>query len=250
MKKFYFIFLAIGITACSVDPVNSIDSESMETANVSAKNNNNNGNSGSLDEGNFIVPEQICAGQEAEFSIEADVPTNLQVQQFDEISGEWLQVYQKGQSETNPETFLLTFEEAGEYWLRYKIGGGKKTEITVQVENCSCEESFSYSQNQDGSYTFTYIPEENLDDALLIFTFAQGFAEGLSDNWTYVQNGKGNAQTWETTMDLTACTEYNWNVTLTANCDGNTEKNNVWTDFKVNDESKKGELDNIVHPCN
>jgi hypothetical protein len=241
MKKIYLLFLAIGITACSTDSLENINSEAAETANFSGKKE---ATTAAVEK--FNVPELICAGEEAEFSIEADLKINLQVQQYDEILDEWYPVFQESQSDSSVENFWLTFEEAGTYQLRYKIGSGGFTETSVVVENCACEESFSYDQNEGGSYTFTYIPGEDMTDAELVFTFAQATSYDLS-SWTH--NGNGQSQTWQTTMDLTACTVYSWTVFLDANCSGNSGQSNLWTDFKVNDVSKKGGLPNITKSC-
>lgn len=242
MKKIYLLFLAIGITACSADSLETINSEAGETANLNGKKQ---ATTAAVEK--FNVPEQICAGVAAEFSLEAEIGTNLQVQQYDEILDEWFQVFQEAQSDSNPESFWLTFDAAGEYQLRYKIGGGGFTETTIVVENCGCEESFNYIMNEDGSYTFTYIPGEDMTSAELVFTFAQASAVGLDNSWTH--NGNGNSQTWKTRMDLTACTEYSWTVFLDANCSGNSGHSNLWTDFTVNEDSKKGDLTNIVKTC-
>jgi len=54
-------------------------------------------------------------------------------------------------------------------------------------------------------------------------------------------------------MDLVACETYNWTLTMTKDCNANTPNNNVWTDFKVNNISKKNlntPTPNIVYPCN
>ncbi len=54
-------------------------------------------------------------------------------------------------------------------------------------------------------------------------------------------------------MDLVACEEYTWTITFTPDCDninGNPNRN-VWTDFKVNGETKKNNnTPNIVMQCN
>lgn len=113
-------------------------------------------------------------------------------------------------------------------------------------ERCAveCEESFSYTENEDGSYTFTYKPDEDMADQLVVFTFAQGtVVVGLDETWST------NGSTRQKTMSFTECETVSWTVTLTPDCSGNSGKSNVWTDFKVNDVSKKGELDNIVIEC-
>ncbi|HSF55321.1 MAG TPA: Ig-like domain-containing protein, partial [Algoriphagus sp.] len=146
-------------------------------------------------------------------------------------------------------TYTVPTENAGSYayTARY-IGAGSNgynesasDPVTVEVIECGgCEESFTYVNNGDGTYTFTYIPDSDMDDAELVFTFAQGIAmEGLAD-WST----KG--QTKQKVMDLVECEEYSWTVTL--DCKSNPGAQNLWTDFKVNEVSKKGTLSNIK--CN
>ena len=115
------------------------------------------------------------------------------------------------------------------------------------VGQCAaCEESFTYVDNDDSTYTFTYISDIDLDSAELVLTFPQavtGDVEGL-DGWT------NHGQTFHTTLDITACTEYSWTVTLLPKCSGHSPQSNLWTDFKVNDVSKKNaETPNIVVEC-
>tara|TARA_R100001369_G_scaffold22674_1_gene41275 strand:- start:29376 stop:30080 length:705 start_codon:yes stop_codon:yes gene_type:complete len=233
MKKIYYlIFLAIGVSGCSVESIDS--TENLLTADAKMK---------LTEVQNFVVPTEICAGVESTFSFEAPVGTNLQVQQL--IAGEWVQVFKISQSTSNPQNFNLLFEEAGDYSLRYKIGSGGFTETSVTVVNCnSCEESFSYTSNGEQSYTFYYTPAEDLVDATLVFTFAQSVAVSGLDSWT------SNGVTKQKNMNLNACQEYSWAVTLQKNCSGGSQNSNVWTDFKVNDVSKKNEnTPNLVQNC-
>lgn len=109
---------------------------------------------------------------------------------------------------------------------------------TITVEECGCPESFSYVKNEDGTYTFTYVPAVDMEDAVLVFTFPQSALDGEPlTGWTY------NGQTMQATMDLEACKQYSWTVSLT--CKDLNNPQNKWTDFKVNNVSKKGGLANI-----
>ncbi len=234
MKKLIYLFiLGIGFTSCSVESLDS--TENLLTADAKFKAQNVE---------KFNAPAEICAGVLAQFSFEAALKTNLQVQQY--VNEDWVQVYQISQSTSNPQTFELSFAEPGTYALRYKIGGGGFTETTVTVINCNpCDESFSYIENENGSYTFTYIPAEDMAEANVVFTFAQSVvASGyIWPNWN------GNSSTRTEIMDLDACRVYTWNVFLTGDCSGNSSNSNLWTDFKVNEASKKGELSNILRAC-
>lgn len=110
------------------------------------------------------------------------------------------------------------------------------------VGACGCDEDFHYTDNQNETYTFSYTPEEDLNDAHLIFTFAQGVVVTGLTGWA------SNGVTRQNHEDLEACTTYNWTVGLT--CADNPGAHNLWTDFKVNNESKKNGLTpNIVADC-
>ncbi|OGS72510.1 MAG: hypothetical protein A3F91_02870 [Flavobacteria bacterium RIFCSPLOWO2_12_FULL_35_11] len=123
------------------------------------------------------------------------------------------------------------------------VFGGPQAELTGinygVYEYCpiGCDEEFTYVDNGDKTYTFTYTPEADAIGALVEFTFAQGVAvSGLSAPFT--QNG-GVSSVWSAIMDLNECETYTWTVTLDADCSGNSPQSNVWTDFKVNSVSKK-----------
>jgi hypothetical protein len=119
--------------------------------------------------------------------------------------------------------------------------------IEVVIDACdNCIPGLSYENNGGGSYTFTYVPEEDLTNADLVLTFAQGAYYSGLEGWS--QNGQ--SATYQTSMDLVECEPISWTVTLTPDCSGNSNNSNVWTDFKVNGFSKKGSLSNIVIPCN
>jgi hypothetical protein len=153
----------------------------------------------------------------------------------------WLQIAQ--QNSNTGFCFNYTFASAGTYSLRYKASNAQWSGATVEIVNCGCEESFNYVDNGDNTYTFTYTPAEDMTDALLVFTFAQGVAVTGLDGWST------EGATRQKIMDLVACNTYTWTVTLTPDCSGNSNNSNVWTDFKVNNISKKGSLTNISIPC-
>jgi|GEM_PF-862682 len=174
----------------------------------------------------------------------------------------WIQIAH-GDGNTNF-CFDYAFEEAGVYELRYKASSPNWSTAQVQVVNCGCEESFTYTttfneDNTEVEVTFTYIPAEDMDDATVVFTFAQSIVVVGLDDWT------SNGVTKQMGMDLVACQEYSWTVTLAADCNGKGQSSvNAWTDFKVNNkwmydevlgedilvmDSKKGDLENINVYC-
>lgn len=177
---------------------------------------------------------------------------------------DWLQL---GKGTVNNGVFSVTFTPvAGTYSFRADFNGNaggckdgydsmgfsdNTVNETVVVVACGCDESFSYFDNGGGSYTFSYTPSESVENANVIFTFAQGVDVSGLNNWTE------NGVTRQMIMNLVACTTYTWTVTLTPNCSGHSQNSNVWTDFKVNnndgdlenDSKKNEETPNIVIAC-
>lgn len=106
-----------------------------------------------------------------------------------------------------------------------------------------CKESFSYVKNQDGSYTFTYLSEEDLNNAEVKFTSPHVSEITSEDGKIYTVNpgngqGSPTVSTW--VGDITACTPITFTLSFTPDCDQNQAGfANLWTDFKVNGESKK-----------
>ncbi len=247
---FYLGMLVLVFSGCSVDSLES--NEELITAD--AKPNTEVVN----DVEESFNYDPLCAGEESGFCFTFpqasagpnDKDTKVQIQLYtygeDENSTEddgYEQIF-KGEGGTEV-CGNWSFEEPGTYDVRYKIGSGGFTDIDVVVENCGCEESFYYSENGDKEYTFFYTPEEYMEDALLVFTFAQSnVTEGL-DGWV----SKG--ETMQNTLHLEKCVEYEWTVTLEPKCSGNSPSSNVWTNFTVNDVSKKNEnTPNLTQNCN
>jgi hypothetical protein len=116
----------------------------------------------------------------------------------------------------------------------------KSASVTVTAKTCSCEESFEYEKNLDGSYTFYYTPSEDLPNANIEFTFAQAEKVSVSGLSDFTEHG----QTRQKTMNLLKCQAVSWKVSLTPKFNIGSGNTNLWTDFKVNDTSKK----NISEP--
>ena len=123
----------------------------------------------------------------------------------------------------------------------------------IGVCSSTCEESFSYQDNQDGSYTFSYISSEDLENADVKFTCPHITGYQVLDDKTYSVNpgnshGSPTVLTW--TGNIDACTEITFTLSFDADCDQNSSgKVNIFTDFKVNEESKKGSNENITFNC-
>jgi hypothetical protein len=146
---------------------------------------------------------------------------------------------------------------AGSYVFRTRYSGTDGTpsngynastsdDFTVTVENCGCDEAFSYVENGDGTITFTYVPSEDLAGANLVLTFAQSAVVSIPG---FTKSGA----TMQATMDLEACETYTWTATIESlRCTGQGQTTvNAWTDFTVNEVSKKNDgTPNIVRPCN
>ena len=116
-----------------------------------------------------------------------------------------------------------------------------------------CEESFSYMENEDGSYTFSYISAEDLDGAVVKLTspHISGFEALDGKNYTVNPgNGNGSPTVLSWTGDIEACQEITFAINFEADCDQtNNGFANIFTDFKVNDVSKKGDNPTIKVEC-
>lgn len=234
--------LILGFSGCSVESYDS--NEDLVTADARG------GNALTADANEFEYPgEDVCVGEEATFTFNVPVGTNIQIQELKD--GEWEQVEQESATTSNPQVYTMNWDTPGVHYFRYKAGPGGHTQIApITVVNCSdCEESFSYVDNNNGSYTFTYVPANDMENAEIIFTFAQSVVNewgesSVTTEWTTA------GQTEHAFLDLEACQQYWWVVSLKKDCNGNTPNNNVWTDFKINDVSKKNDqTPNITQSC-
>ncbi|MCH4553985.1 hypothetical protein [Aestuariibaculum lutulentum] len=143
--------------------------------------------------------------------------------------------------------------------IPFSIGGnGDDLDIDdsyalVGICQDTCEESFSYEANDDGSYTFTYSSSEDLTNAEVIFTCPHITDFKALDGKVYDVNpgqsqGKNTVLTW--TGNLEACTPITFTLLFEADCNQNQANfANLFTDFKVNEISKKGDAENIKFDC-
>lgn len=236
------------MTGCSVESLDSTDN--LLTAEAKFKIQE-------VEKSMHLLESEICFSEAPVFVFDfpqnqngphsASTDIKLQIETYPG-SDEWEAFEDLTYSGSGPEEYTYEDEvlEIGTYSFRAKIGaGGFEYLATLNIVDCSdCEESFSYVDNEDGTYTFTYVPEEDMVDANLVFTFAQGVAVDGLEGWT------SNGVTKQMKMDLEACETYSWTVGLDTDCRGVGQPNaNLWTDFKVNDVSKKGDLGNIVESC-
>ena len=138
-----------------------------------------------------------------------------------------------------------SFEET-DYDLSTALEYSDKYSLVGVCED-ECDESFAYVENIDGSYTFTYVPAEDMNGAEIKLTCPQIDGYISNDDKEYNSNpgqinGTDNVLTW--TGDIKACKPVTFKLTFTPHCTlkENAEKwnsPNIWTDFKVNGESKK-----------
>lgn len=139
-----------------------------------------------------------------------------------------------------------------------QTGGGSPINLSdsytlVGVCEDGCEESFEYRLNLDHGYTFTYISEVDTANAELKFTCPHIVSFEALDGKVYSVNpGNGNGTptvlTWN--GNLNACEEISFVLAFEADCEqNNANLAHVWTDFKVNGISKKGDLENITFYC-
>lgn len=235
------------MTGCSVE---SLDSGELLTADASFK-------AQEVGKSMNLLDAEICAGEAPVFVFNfpqnqngpnnADTKIMIQIETFPG-SGEWESFEDLTYAGAGPEEYTYNDEvlAIGTYSFRASIGpGGFNYYATLNVVECSdCDESFNYTAIGGNSYTFSYTPAEDMENAEVVFTFAQSVAVSGLDGWD------NNGQTMQKSMDLDACTTYEWTVELKKNCTASTPNSNVWTDFKVNEISKKNDATpNITQSC-
>lgn len=196
-------------------------------------------------ESSFSYAKEGCVGVPHEFVVEAPSGTNIQIQL--EIAGEWVQMDHVSKSNETSTTFEYTFDSPGEYELRYKAGGGGQHDgYFISVSEClGCEESFSYTVNGDLNVVFSYTSADDVLGAVVKLTCphiqtTDGFTS--EDGKVYEVNNTGNNTVLSWTGDLAACQEITFDLTLNPDCSKKNKGNGevtLWTDFKVNEESKK-----------
>jgi hypothetical protein len=129
------------------------------------------------------------------------------------------------------------------------VGFGGTPFITAKYylrELCeiSCEESFSYDLDEDGSsVVFTYISPVAIDPAQIKFTCPHITGFTATDGKEYTVN-PGNGQGSPTVLTwngaVAACTPITFAFSFDPDCDQNSAGfANLWTDCKVNGVSKK-----------
>ena len=275
MKKIIYLFLPfMALSACSTDAVDSENFDSLDaqaSKNASALVSENpmgfySGNSGQL-KGTFSISND-CSNLYLQVSPTADNPEDVKIwlnEGLPALNGNKTQINEPfsfdlsdadGLVWTIPLSTLDTekniniFVKAwGDYTGPLSYEEVVYSAYRFDLAGCACEESFSYAAGEGANeYIFTYVPAEDMTAAELVFTFAQSVAVSGLEGWT--NKGNATSSTETKTMDLEACERYSWTVTLEKECMGNTGNNNLWTDFKVNDVSKKGELANIKQSCN
>lgn len=272
MKKiFLLIFLAIGISGCSVESLDSTEVLTTADAKFTTQSPKNPMGiySGPNLKGTVSITHD-CDNLYVKLTPTGDAPTTVKLGIFKETNlpnengyaGEMhygledgkdlLWTFNIAENGYNTASNLNIFFTAwGGSWIGTNTLGNKPHAPNYSVFNfdfsnldCGgCDESFSYSTNNENTYTFNYTPETNMENAALVFTFAQSVAVSGLSTWT------NNGSTMQKTMDLNACQQYSWTITLLKDCAGNSPNSNVWTDFTVNKVSKKGDMKNITQIC-
>uniref|UniRef100_UPI003216DEB8 hypothetical protein n=1 Tax=uncultured Draconibacterium sp. TaxID=1573823 RepID=UPI003216DEB8 len=186
---------------------------------------------------------------------------NGPLQYFDEQTNEWIQLYgfpQGGGTWTLTRALAPDWEACDVVTEQFRMNGNPNIELDETnyslIGPCEvgCDESFSYVDNQDGTLTFTYIPAEDMTDVNVVFTFPQveyiTFLSGYEYE-SFVRPGNGNAQNMQADLSFDACVEYTWTIQL-VDCTAANATANGWTDFKVDDISKKNEnTPNFTYTC-
>ena len=140
MKKFtYLLFLAIGITACSVESTDS--TENLLTADARYK--------ATEVQPTFDYPlADICLGDPSNFQFNfEDKPGNMNIMLDKKVLGDnpetpeieefyYVNLFHDQIGGSGPIPYTAYFDTAKTYELRWKIGSGGWTEFTVNIKNC------------------------------------------------------------------------------------------------------------------
>lgn len=277
MKKVYLLFVAVILAACSAEPVENevlsgldanLEGKKIKATEALDPMGFYSGNSGNL-KGTFEVWND-CDNLYLEITPTGDAPEDVEISfvnalpqlnnggNYSELTIDYSLedadnlLWTIPVTDFDPESDLFIFVKAWGDDAGSSTFGDRNhqyTDFTFDFSMCGdCEESFDYFKNEDGTYTFTYTPSEDIDGAELTFTFPQSHVNVSPDE--YAQNGNGNDTTFSTILDLESCKTYNWSFELSTDCTGKGQgKVNLWTDFKVNEVSKKGDLKNITQSC-
>ncbi|MCK3684428.1 hypothetical protein [Maribellus sp. YY47] len=188
---------------------------------------------------------EVCAGSEHEFKMYTEIGTNVQAQQY--VNGDWIQVFQMNKTTESPQLFYLTFDSAGKYPLRFKVGsGGYSDPDTVVVTNCDCDDAgFSYTTEDNLDITFSYNHDEEAE-VTIEFTFPQVQNQPLNADGKYVapdekiysvNNPKNQTNfTWTGVVSCKADEPTTFEFGFAADCGPDTAKDgkaNIWTDAKI-----------------
>lgn len=282
MKKVYLLFVAAVLAACSTESLETDNLDSLNaamagkekasaaTAVADVRSEWLFSNNGGLNQGKVTVTND-CDSVTLQFTeldgdplteVEFDLRTSLPALNKGGNLNETLS-FSFADLDDNL-SFTISFSDLGithedDLYIFAKAWGkwaglsehGNLNYFSYNVEEVACpgcEEFFTYDHNGNESYTFTYVPSEDMDNAEVTFTFPQGHVNVSPD--LYAQNGEGNDTTFSTVLDLDACEAYNWTFELSVDCRGKGQKQaNLWTDFTVDGESKKGELEIITQSC-
>jgi len=214
-------------------------SKEIETTAPSAQMNLKAGNA------EFSWNDPVYAGEPSQFCLFfSSSKTNLQVQIYDPITGDWFQIFQASNASVSPQCFNYTFPSAGNYQLRYKIGSGGFTEttVTVTVRNL-CVTAFngaaaSCGTQREANYTFTHdgaIPNVKIQGGLTNFTGGDAevringtlvtFVDGVGTVGNYsveqvIQGGSSNRRI--TVEGPASCTALNINIKWNSTNSGGT----------------------------
>ncbi len=214
MKKFtYLLFLAIGVTSCSVESIDS--TENLLTADAKFH---------SQSVVTITTPSgDLCANQELWFTVDVNTGSNFQVQQW--VDGEWEQVHLAAQGQSGSESFAVVLAE-GENSFRYTNQGSGPNwtnyPTTFTGVNCdTCENSLEAVLlcGEVNTLTVTFTAEEagpivvqgGLTNGTTILSAT---SIGLTRNLTHasIENSNSNVTRWE--GDVEECKEVSVTITF------------------------------------
>ena len=103
-----------------------------------------------------------------------------------------------------------------------------------------CTESFSYATSDNKNVVFTFVSPVSLTGAVVKLTCPHITGYTATDGKVYSVNNEKNPTVLTWKGDITACTPVTFSLSFAPDCgQNNAGFANVWTDFTVNEDSKK-----------
>lgn len=189
--------------------------------------------------------------------------STVNIQQF--VNGQWVTVVGNVTNIANSASYTFTPTEPStvaecKYQFRAIFTPGcdcdydaaNSDALCIEVLPDDCLESFTYSTTDNKTVVFTYTSPVDINGAVIKLTDPHITGYTANDGKSYTVNNPNNPTVLTWTGNITKCVPITFSITYTPDCSQNNAGfANVWTDFKVNDISKKNSATpNIKFNCN